>query len=250
MPFATLIAAVALLQGPQVTVTDDKVGEGEAAKMGDIVTVNYVGRVLNGVIFDSTKMTAPFSFPLGSRPLLQGHARLPFISFDKALVGMKLGGKRTLVIPGELAFGELQVGDFPAGEKLTFEVELLDVHPKDQVGAIKVEEVKEGVGEPSATGDTIEANYTGTFLNGSVFDSSRNQQLPDGSTRDAPITVVLGQKKVIAGFEQALTGMKAGGKRKVTIPYDLAYGKNGRRGIPAYAVLVFDLEAVRVQKKP
>jgi peptidylprolyl isomerase len=251
MPIAALIAAVALLQGPQVTVTDDKVGEGQASKIGDIVTINYTGKVLNGVIFDSTKLTPPFAFVLGSRALIQGYARIPFPSLDKAIAGMKPGGKRTIVLPGELAFGDLQVGDIPPGEKLSFEVEMFDVRAKDTAGTVKIEELKEGVGEPAALGDTIEANYTGTFLNGRVFDTSRNRPTQDGKTQDMPISVTLGDKRVIPGFEQGLTGMKAGGKRRVTIPYDLAYGKDGRPPqIPAYSVLVFELEATKVKKKP
>jgi peptidylprolyl isomerase len=251
MPLATILAAVALFQGPQATIKDDKVGAGPEAKLGDIVTINYVGRALNGQIFDSTKLTAPFAFVLGTRQLIQGYARIPFPALDKALVGMKVGGIRTVELPSELAFGELEVGDIPKGAKLTFEVELFDVRDKDEAGQVKIEELKEGVGEAAAEGDTVTAHYRGTFLNGRQFDTSYQREGDNGEKVDMPITVVLGTKRVIAGFEQGLRGMKAGGKRRVTIPFDLAYGKDGRPPtIPQYAVLVFELDAVRVAKKP
>jgi FKBP-type peptidyl-prolyl cis-trans isomerase len=183
--------------------------------------------------------------------LIQGHIRLPFPALDKALVGMKTGGIRSITLPGELAFGEFQVGDIPPGEKLSFEIEMFDVRPKDSEPKIKIEELKEGVGEPAGDGDTIDANYTGKFLNGREFETSKNKPTEDGKTVDRPISVVLGDTRLIAGFTQGLTGMRAGGKRRVTIPYELAYGKEGRGNvIPAYSVLVFELEALRVQKKP
>jgi FKBP-type peptidyl-prolyl cis-trans isomerase len=249
MPIATLFAAAVLLQVPQVAVSDDHLGDGAEAKYGDIVTVNYVGRVLNGQIFDSTRMGPPFSFVLGQRQLIQGHARVPIAALDRSIAGMKVGGRRTITIPSELAFGELQIGDIPGGSKLTFEVELFDVRSKGSEAKLKIEELKEGVGEPSKEGDTMVVHYRGTFLNGRQFDASYGRLQDDGSTKDVPMTVVLGTSRLISGFTQGLTGMKAGGKRRVTIPYDMAYGTNGRPpAIPAFSVLVFELDALSVKR--
>lgn len=251
MPLSCLLAAAVLFQAPQVTFTEDKIGEGSEAKLGDIVTINYVGRALNGQIFDSTRLTAPFAFPLGSRDLIQGYARLPFISFDKAIVGMKQGGRRTITIPGELAFGELAVGEYPANTKFTFEVELFDVRKKDSEPKLKIEDLKPGIGEEAKTGYTVEVHYRGTFLNGRPFDSSYGRKLEDGSEQDIPITAVIGGRGLIKGFSEGLAGMKIGGKRRVTIPYDLAYGKEGRPpAIPAYSTLVFELDLMQILKKP
>lgn len=249
MPLNTFFVALVLLQAPQATFVDENVGEGPAAEFGDIVTINYVGRALDGQIFDSTRLTPPFAFILGERQLIQGHTRIPFAAFDKAVVGMKPGGKRTITIPPELGFGSLKVGDIPGGSKLTFEVEMFDVRKKDSEPDIKIEELKDGVGEAAKSGDTVTALYRGIFLNGREFDSSFNRPQEDGSTKNEPISVTLGVSRVIAGFTQGLTGMKAGGKRRVTIPYHLAYGANGRPpAIPAYSVLVFELEAVSVKR--
>lgn len=249
MPLTTLLAAAAFLQVPQAVVSEAKIGEGAEAKFGDIVTVNYVGRMLDGQIFDSTRMAPPFAFVLGQRQLIQGHIRLPIPALDKAIVGMKVGGRRTVEIPAELAFGELQIGEIPSGSKLTFEVELFDVRSKGSEPKLKIEDLKEGVGEPAKAGDTVNALYRGTFLNGREFDSAYNRPQEDGSVKDVPYPVTLGVTRVIAGFTQGLTGMKAGGKRRVTVPYDMAYGANGRApAIPPYSVLVFELEAVSVKR--
>jgi peptidylprolyl isomerase len=226
-------------------------GNGPAAQLGDVVTINYVGRALDGQIFDSTKLTPPFAFVLGSRALIQGHARVPFAALDKAIVGMKAGQTKTIELTPQEGFGELQVGDIPPGSKLTFEVEVFEVRPKGSQAEVKIEELKPGVGEPAAEGDTIEAHYRGTFLNGRQFDTSYQRQQDDGSKADMPLTVEIGSNRLIAGFMKGLTGMRAGGKRRITIPYELAYGKDGRPPvIPAYSTLVFELDAVRVVKKP
>lgn len=247
MPLTTLIATFALLQAPQAKITDTKVGEGPEAKMGDVVTINYVGRAMNGFIFDSTRMTPPFAFELGARTLIQGHARIPFPALDKAIVGMKVGGSRTIELPPELGFGDMKVGEILPGSKLTFEIELFDVRAKGSEPQLKTEDLKVGEGDAIKSGDAVEVHYRGTFLNGRQFDTSYGRQDGEGPPQDVPIRATLGGRGLIAGFLKGLEGMKLGGKRRVTIPYDMAYGAAGRPpAIPAYSVLVFELEVVKV----
>jgi peptidylprolyl isomerase len=222
MPLTSILAAAFLFQAPQATVTDVKVGEGTEAKLGDVVTINYVGKFLDGQMLDSTKMTAPYAFILGTRPLIQGHARIPFAAFDKSLVGMKVGGTRTIVLPPELAFGDLQVGDIPPNTKLTFEVELFDVRPKGSEAKLKIEDLKEGTGEAAKEGDVVEAHYRGTFLNGRQFDTSYGR-MTDTGPQDLPIKVTLGARGIIEGFQKGLTGMKVGRQRRETSPFEIAY---------------------------
>jgi FKBP-type peptidyl-prolyl cis-trans isomerase FkpA len=101
--------------------TDDQVGTGAVAQAGKTVVVHYTGWLLDGTKFDSSKdRNQPFSFPLGSGQVIKG--------WDEGVAGMKVGGKRTLVIPPELGYGARGAGGvIPPNATLKFEVELLDV---------------------------------------------------------------------------------------------------------------------------
>ena len=108
----------------QLQMTDEVVGTGATAVAGDNVTVNYVGSLTNGTVFDASanhKETAGgFAFPLGAGKVIKG--------WDEGIVGMKVGGKRKLVIPASLAYGNQAIGNvIPANSTLIFEVELLKV---------------------------------------------------------------------------------------------------------------------------
>jgi len=97
-----------------------------------------------------------------------------------------------------------------------------------------------GTGREAKTGDTVKVHYTGTLMNGKKFDSSRD--------RGEPFEFTLGQGSVIKGWDQGVVGMKVGGKRKLVIPFDLAYGEAGHPpDIPAKAALKFDIELIEVK---
>ena len=99
------------------------VGVGEQAKLEDTVKVHYTGRFMDGTVFDSSlERERPFQFTLGRGEVIKG--------WDQGLLGMKVGGKRQLVIPPALAYGERGAPPtIPSNAKLTFEVELLSVEP-------------------------------------------------------------------------------------------------------------------------
>lgn len=106
----------------QLMMKDVIVGTGAIAAAGDSVTVNYVGSLTNGSVFDASAKhgATGFTFNLGAGQVIKG--------WDQGIVGMKVGGTRTLVIPASLAYGSQAVGNvIPANSTLIFEVELLKV---------------------------------------------------------------------------------------------------------------------------
>jgi peptidylprolyl isomerase len=101
-------------------IQDITVGQGQEVKSGDTVTVNYLGTLENGEKFDSSyDRNQPFSTQIGVGAVIQG--------WDEGIVGMKVGGKRKLVIPAELGYGAQSAGSIPPNSVLVFEVELLAV---------------------------------------------------------------------------------------------------------------------------
>lgn len=108
-------------------------------------------------------------------------------------------------------------------------------------GGLVIDDVKPGEGAVATKGKTVSVHYTGRLTDGTKFDSSYD--------RGQPIDFPLGGGVVIKGWDQGIEGMKVGGKRKLTIPPDLAYGARGTPGgpIPPNATLVFDVELVGVR---
>ncbi|MFM1901766.1 MAG: FKBP-type peptidyl-prolyl cis-trans isomerase [Cyanobacteriota bacterium] len=113
------------VEKPQITasglrITDLVVGTGAEASAGQTVVVNYRGTLENGKEFDSSYNRGPFSFPLGAGRVIKG--------WDEGVAGMKVGGKRKLVIPPDLGYGSRGAGGIiPPNATLIFEVELLEV---------------------------------------------------------------------------------------------------------------------------
>jgi FKBP-type peptidyl-prolyl cis-trans isomerase len=115
-------AAITEQEGDEkMQMTDLKVGEGAEAVTGNSVSVHYTGTLENGTKFDSSvDRGQPFEFKLGASQVIQG--------WDQGVVGMKVGGKRKLVIPPELAYGSQSPSPLiPANSTLVFEIELLEV---------------------------------------------------------------------------------------------------------------------------
>jgi FKBP-type peptidyl-prolyl cis-trans isomerase len=105
---------------PQVVIQDTEFGSGDIAALGDRVTVNYTGRFVDGTVFDSSvNRGEPFQFVLGVGQVIKG--------WDDGIVGMRVGGKRTITVPPELGYGSNDYGPIPGGSTLIFDVELLKV---------------------------------------------------------------------------------------------------------------------------
>jgi peptidylprolyl isomerase/FKBP-type peptidyl-prolyl cis-trans isomerase FkpA len=105
---------------------------------------------------------------------------------------------------------------------------------------LKIEDEVMGAGAEAKAGDTVTVHYVGQLTNGTVFDASKNH----GNTG---FTFTLGAGQVIKGWDIGVAGMKEGGKRKLSIPSELAYGNNAVGGvIPANADLIFEVELIKV----
>ncbi len=219
---------------------DIKEGEGEPPKKGQLCDVHYTGWLwengAKGKKFDSSvDRREPFSFHVDVKEVIKG--------WDEGVSTMKVGGKRELVIPAELAYGKRGAGRvIPPDATLLFEVELLAKWEKTDSG-LEFRDIKEGTGATPKTGQNCEVHYTGWLWNrgmkGKKFDSS----LDHGE----PLSFHVGNSEVIKGWDEGVATMKAGGKRRLLIPAKLGYKERGAGNvIPPNATLLFDVELLKV----
>ncbi|QHT65811.1 FKBP-type peptidyl-prolyl cis-trans isomerase [Rhodocytophaga rosea] len=221
-------------------------------KTGDQVYVHYVGRVLNGAIFDSsdTKTNKPLIFGLNNNSIIYG--------FNKGVSLMRKGEKATIFVPSYLAYGNAAYDKIPAYSVLQFDLHLQDVLTED--GALKryIEEntIDSVVARTSGLyfaftdttsvsgavtpkgGEKVSVTYKGYFLNGSKFDES---------AANTPFVFTIGSQGSIKGFEEGITLMKVGQKATLMMPSSLAYGTNGSRSIPPYTPLIFEVELIKIE---
>jgi peptidylprolyl isomerase len=226
-----------------------KEGDGQAPRIGELVEVHYTGALADGSQFASSyDRGKPLKFTLGTGEVFPG--------WDEGMSLLKEGGQAKLIVPPELGYGSRGSGQvIPPNATLYLEVELLAVRPNGPLAPAEVFEADyittpsglkyydfaPGSGDSPQPGQTITVHYTGWFENETMFDSSR--------LRDQPFSFVLGQGKVIAGWEEGLASMKVGGKRQLLIPPELAYGQEGAGGgaIPPNASLIFEVEALAIK---
>jgi FKBP-type peptidyl-prolyl cis-trans isomerase len=219
---------------------DEKEGDGETPKAGQTCIVHYTGWLwengAKGKEFDSSKKrNAPFGFHVGEHQVIKG--------WDEGVATMKVGGKRDLLIPAELGYGEKgRGGAIPGNATLFFEVELLGVMKKTDSG-LEYRDIKVGDGPSPKTGQTCVMHYTGW-----LWQSSKGKKFDSSVDRGEPLPFPIGKRKVIAGWDEGVLTMKVGGKRELLIPPDLAYGADGYPGaIPPNATLLFEVELLEVK---
>lgn len=109
----------------------------------------------------------------------------------------------------------------------------------EQRAPLRYIEVNVGDGAPAQPGQEYTVHYTGWLRDGTKFDSSVD--------RGEPLKFVQGRRQVISGWEMGFEGMKVGGKRRLFLPYQFAYGEKGRGRIPPKAELIFDVELLGVR---
>ncbi|MNF90037.1 FK506-binding protein [compost metagenome] len=109
----------------ELQIIDIQLGEGKEAVKGALITTQYTGWLEDGTKFDSSyDRGKPFQCVIGTGRVIKG--------WDQGMMGMKVGGKRKLVVPSHLAYGERSMGAITPHSNLTFEIELLEVLTRDE----------------------------------------------------------------------------------------------------------------------
>lgn len=229
---------------PVLEKIDTVVGTGTEAVTGKTVVVHYTGWLRDpqaenqrGKSFDSSVGRAPFSFNLGEGRVIRG--------WEQGVPGMKVGGKRTLMIPSTLAYGSRGAGKgvIPPDADLIFDIELLDVIKMPEVEKI---DSKLGKGDEAKSGNTVTVHYTG-WLRDPKAKGQKGKEF-DSSVKREPFSFTINGGEVIRGWDLGVQGMKIGGKRTLIIPAALAYGARevGNGLIPANSDLIFEVRLLKV----
>ncbi len=120
------------------------------------------------------------------------------------------------------------------------------VSPENQMTTLETQDLVVGQGAEAMAGSTVTVHYTGWLYARAAVDH-KGQEFDSSRKGGAPFSFVLGQGRVIAGWDQGVAGMRAGGQRRLVIPASLAYGERGAGGvIPPGATLVFDVDLLAV----
>ncbi|WP_395005533.1 FKBP-type peptidyl-prolyl cis-trans isomerase [Undibacterium sp.] len=237
-------ATVPVPTPPVLEKIDTVIGTGNEAVTGKTVSVNYTGWLRDpqaenqrGKAFDSSVGRAPFNFNLGEGRVIRG--------WEQGVPGMKVGGKRTLIIPSTLAYGSRGAGRgvIPPDADLIFDIELLDVIKMPEVEKI---DNKLGKGDEAKSGNTVTVHYTG-WLRDPKAKGQKGKQF-DSSVKREPFSFTINGGEVIRGWDLGVQGMKVGGKRTLIIPAALAYGARevGNGLIPANSDLIFEVRLLKV----
>lgn len=241
---------------------DEKVGTGTEAKDGDLVEINFKGWLIKDstnlfsdwsvdstkrmdLIADSYAMNQPMKFVCGSENFIKGS--------EEGIVGMKVGGQRTIIIPSYLAYGPEGMGPIPPNSSIKVFIELISAKEavvakmwdvdsslfKSTASGLKYAVIKEGEGELIGKDKQVSVHYSGFLLDGVKFDSSVE--------RDEPFVFVAGAGMVIPGWDEGIQLLKKGSKARFIVPSNLGYGDRDLGKIPPNSTLIFDVEVLDVK---
>lgn len=205
----------------------------------DEVSVHYVGTLLDGTKFDSSRdRDEPFKFKLGTGQVIKG--------WDIGVASMKKGEKAILTCKPEYAYGKAgSPPKIPSNATLQFEVELLSWESDNDLtndGGILKKVLKKGQGESKPyTGYEVTVHYVGKFLDGKIFDSSRD--------RNQPITFNVSEDESIPEcFHKGVKEMKKGEILQLTVKPRYAFGEEGnaKLGVPPNTTVIYELELLEM----
>lgn len=259
--------AVAPVVQPAFSTTDVAVGSGDEADAGDLAVIQYKGYLYSytaadhrGTLFDDTVARgATTTFTIGAGLSIPA-------GLDQGTAGMKVGGKRTVIMPSSLGFGTvdttapLQPGastgvDIPVNSALIYDITLVSVKKAPPVitvlppTSLVITDTFLGSGTAVVATSKVVVHYTAWLFDGTKSDLKGAQidtDVANGVTTGYAFTLNDPNNVVIAGWDQGLLGMLAGGKRTLLVPSSLGYGAVAHGAVPPNTALVFDIQVISV----
>ena len=234
----TQVTAVEVELMPGLSYVDSVIGRGPEVQADDFIVAHYTGWIyengVKGKKFDSSvDRGAPILVPLGRSIVITG--------WERGVPGMHIGGKRSLIIGPDLAFGPSGLpGVIPSNATLFYDIEVVEMP------IIRTDVMTEGTGPVAEIGDQISVHYSGwLYENG-----ERGQQFDSSMGRGVPFKFTLGAGNVIPGWDKEFEGMKVGTKAELIIPSIMGYGAQGNPpSIPANSTLCFEVELMEIEGK-
>ena len=240
MPDLDLIEFVTT--GSGLKIHDLIVGKGEEATHDAFVEFRFQGWLADGTYWQGSPDTGP--------PVMAPVSMTRFRGWSEGVCGMKEGGRRLMVCPPDLAFGERGTRGIPPNSTIVMDVELVRVvlkmtptRPEDEVetpSGLKYVDIKVGDGDSPEPDGQVTVHHTGWLEDGTFFRSS----VPRGT----PETFPLG--RAMPGWAEGVRSMKVGGKRKLIIPPELGYGDRPHPDVPPNSTLIYEVELLGVGPAP
>lgn len=227
---------------------DVAVGEGDEAVEGALVEVHYTGMLGDGTVFDaSLPRGQAFQFRVGAKQVIKG--------WDLGVQGMRVGGRRRLVVPAALGYGDRAAGPIPPGSTLYFEVQLLrvveapapvadrpvdlpdDVFKQTRSG-LAWADVRRGEGNKPQDDKRVCVAYA-------IWDDT--QRVADTRSKGRCWWFRYGHDHVVEGLTEGLKTMREGGVRQLRVPPALLRGETAGHALTLDAPLVIEVELVEAK---
>lgn len=244
-----MAATSAVATPAEIVKIDVLIGTGDEVVAGKPILVHYTGWIYDeaapdhkGRKFDSSRIRdEPFALTLGEKKVIDG--------WEQGILGMKIGGRRTLIIPPSLGYGAQAVGKIPANSTLMFDIEALPpLPPLPVLTDIVSTDLVVGKGAEASTGMNVSLLTKG-WVYSTATSSHHGKMFDDSRAGGTSLDFVAGAGRVLKGIDRAVIGMKVGGKREVIVPAHLGFG--GRRVgimVPENSVLIYELELINARQ--
>ncbi|HOU76059.1 MAG TPA: FKBP-type peptidyl-prolyl cis-trans isomerase [Candidatus Dojkabacteria bacterium] len=212
---------------PQISITEITAGEGEQVTEETTVLFHYSAKFDDGSEFENTNDTGEPMETIVKETYPEG--------LKQGLVGMKVGEKREIYVPYQLAYGVMGGYPYiPPRANITYTVELLEIIVPIE---LQTEDIIVGEGAEITIGDTLIVNMIEKLQDDTIITNTYETDTP----------IELSTNDEIEGLKEGLKGMKVGGKRKITIPYQDAFGATGSTPtIPARSNMIYEIEVLEI----